>query len=56
MVDFSRVVSNDLIEIKDVLGIEATRKCIINEFNLVLSSYGIYVDHRHLSILCDIMT
>jgi DNA-directed RNA polymerase II subunit RPB1 len=56
MVEFSRVISNDLIEIKDILGIEAARKCIVNEFNNVLSFYGIYVDHRHLSILCDIMT
>ena len=29
---------------------------LINELRFVLSSYGIYVNYRHLSTLCDIMT
>lgn len=56
MINFKRVTSNDIIETKDVLGIEAARTTIMNEFRLVLSSYGIYVNNRHLSILCEIMT
>ena len=39
-----------------VLGIEAVRLSLINELRFVLSSYGIYVNYRHLSTLCDVMT
>lgn len=39
-----------------MLGIEATRNSIIFELRFVLNSYGIYVNYRHLSTLCDIMT
>lgn len=55
-IDFKRTVSNDLIEILKVLGIEAVRMTLINELRFVLGSYGIYVNYRHLSTLCDVMT
>lgn len=55
-VDKKRTISNDIIEILRVLGIEAVRKSLINELRFVLSSYGIYVNYRHLSTLCDVMT
>lgn len=44
MIDFRRVTSNDIIETKDVLGIEAARTTIMDEFRLVLGAYGIYVN------------
>lgn len=55
-VDKSKTMSNDIIEALMVLGIEATRNSIIKELRFVLDSYGIYVNYRHLSTLCDIMT
>ena len=55
-VDHKRTVSNDCLEIKRVLGIEAARQSLINEFRFVLSSYGIYVNYRHLATLTDVMT
>eukprot|EP00118_Oscarella_pearsei_P007073 m.33460 g.33460 ORF g.33460 m.33460 type:complete len:1731 (+) comp31816_c0_seq4:877-6069(+) len=55
-VDPIRSVSNDICEIFMVLGIEAVRKQIEKEINHVLSFDGTYVNHRHLSLLCDIMT
>jgi DNA-directed RNA polymerase II subunit RPB1 len=55
-VDHKRTISNDIIEILRVLGIEAVRMSLINELRFVLSSYGIYVNYRHLATLCDIMT
>jgi DNA-directed RNA polymerase II subunit RPB1 len=55
-VDFKRTVSNDIIEILKTLGIEAARQSLVNELRFVLSSYGIYVNYRHLATLCDIMT
>lgn len=55
-INFKRTHSNDIIEILKVLGIEAVRLSLINELRFVLSSYGIYVNYRHLSTLCDVMT
>jgi DNA-directed RNA polymerase II subunit RPB1 len=55
-IDHTRVSSNDIQEILRVLGIEAVRLSLINELRFVLSSYGIYVNYRHLSTLCDVMT
>ncbi len=55
-VDFKRTISNDIIEILRVLGIEAARQSLVNELRFVLGSYGIYVNYRHLATLCDIMT
>jgi DNA-directed RNA polymerase II subunit RPB1 len=55
-IDFRRVISNDINQIYEVLGIEATRLTLINELNKVLRHYGIYVNYRHLAILCDVMT
>ena len=39
-----------------MLGIEAVRLTLINELRFVLGTYGIYVNYRHLSTLCDVMT
>ena len=55
-IDFTRVLSNDINEIYDVLGIEAVRKALINEVRSVLRPYDIYVNYRHICILCDVMT
>jgi DNA-directed RNA polymerase II subunit RPB1 len=38
------------------LGIEAGRKAIEKELNSVISFDGSYVNYRHLSLLCDVMT
>ena len=55
-VDFRRTISNDINEIYNVLGIEAVRKSLVQELRNVLRPYGIYVNYRHISILCDLMT
>lgn len=55
-VDPVRTFSNDICEIFQVLGIEAVRKCIEKEMNNVLQFYGLYVNYRHLALLCDVMT
>ena len=55
-VDHRRTISNDIIEILKTLGVEAVRNSLISELRFVLSSYGIYVNYRHLSTLCDVMT
>ncbi|CAF3867330.1 unnamed protein product [Rotaria sordida] len=55
-IDSRRTYTNDIVEIFDVLGIEAVRKSIEHEINFVMSSDGSYVNYRHLALLCDIMT
>lgn len=55
-VDPVRTYSNDICEIFSVLGIEAVRKSVEKEMNQVLQFYGLYVNYRHLALLCDVMT
>ena len=55
-VDFTRTYSNDIYEIYEILGIEAARQVLMEEINEVIESSGNYVNFRHLSLLCDIMT
>ncbi|EFX79678.1 hypothetical protein DAPPUDRAFT_304478 [Daphnia pulex] len=55
-VDPVRTYSNDICEIMDVLGIEAARKSIKRELNSVLQYYDLYINYRHLALLCDVMT
>jgi DNA-directed RNA polymerase II subunit RPB1 len=50
------VTSNDLNEIVEVLGIEAARETILQELTLVIDGNGSYVNHRHISLLADVMT
>ena len=55
-VDFTRSISNDINEIYSCLGVEAVRKALINELRAVLKPYDVYVNYRHIAILCDVMT
>ena len=55
-VDHTRTTSNSVREVLRVLGVEAARQSLIHELRFVLNSYSIYVNYRHLSTLCDIMT
>ncbi|KAK4346968.1 hypothetical protein RND71_033307 [Anisodus tanguticus] len=55
-VDASRTTSNHLIEVIEVLGIEAVRRSLLDELRVVISFDGSYVNYRHLAILCDTMT
>ena len=55
-IDFRRTFSNDIIEVCKVLGIEATRKILIQELKNLMSFDGSYVNYRHLALLVDIMT
>lgn len=55
-VNYRRVTSNDINQIYECLGIEAVRNTLIQELRKVLGHYGIYVNYRHLAVLCDVMT
>ncbi|CAG7716199.1 unnamed protein product [Allacma fusca] len=55
-IDFKRIVSTDIWDVYNTLGIEAARKIIEIELRNVLQNYGLYVNYRHISVLCDVMT
>jgi DNA-directed RNA polymerase subunit A" len=54
-VDINRTICNDLYEIFAVLGIEATRKVIMNEVYKVIDAQGLNIDVRHIMLVADIM-
>ncbi|CRG99773.1 DNA-directed RNA polymerase II subunit RPB1, putative [Plasmodium relictum] len=56
LVDYKKTISNDIVEIFEVLGIEAVRRALLKELRTVISFDSSYVNYRHLSILCDVMT
>ena len=46
--------TNSVMEMRDVLGIEAARKTIIDEISVVMGDMDI--DPRHMQLLADVMT
>jgi DNA-directed RNA polymerase II subunit RPB1 len=55
-IDYKRTYSNNISEMLEVLGIEAARKCLFNEIREVMEFGGTYINHHHISLLCDRMT
>lgn len=54
-VDGTRTGSNDIFEIYEVLGIEATREAIVREVFKIINEQGLNVDVRHLMLVADTM-
>lgn len=48
--------SNHIMEVQQILGIEAARSCIIREIKKVMQSHSMDVDIRHMMLLADVMT
>ena len=55
-IDNTRTFSNDIVEVYNVLGIEASRQTIYNELVEVIEFDGTYINYHNFSILCDRMT
>jgi DNA-directed RNA polymerase II subunit RPB1 len=55
-IDSTRVISNDIVEVYNVLGIEAARQTIFNELVEVISYDGTYINYHNYCVLCDRMT
>ncbi|KAM0672032.1 subunit beta' of DNA-directed RNA polymerase [Ordospora colligata] len=55
-IDIYSSESNDIYNVRQVLGIEAARHSIVNEVKRVFDAYGISVDSRHLLLIADYMT
>lgn len=48
--------SNNVMEVKDVLGVEAARRVIIEEIRKCMEAYNMDIDCRHMQLLGDVMT
>ena len=55
-IDNTRTLSNDIVEIYSVLGIEAARQAIYNELVEVVEFDGTYINYHNYSVLVDRMT
>lgn len=54
--DFNNVMSNNMWEIYNLLGIEAAREFLVREFTDVISSDGTFINKCHILLLVDTMT
>ena len=54
-IDVNRTYTNDIREIKRVLGIEAARQAIFNEITDVMEHDDTYINYHHVALLCDRM-
>ncbi len=54
-VDGTRTTTNDIHEIRNVLGIEAARQAIIDEVYKVIEAQGLNIDIRHVMLVADVM-
>jgi len=48
--------TNHIMEMKEVLGIEAARSSVFREIDYTMSSHGMSIDPRHVMLLADVMT
>jgi DNA-directed RNA polymerase subunit A' len=55
-VDPTRVITNNVHEVAQVLGIEAARATLIREVMSTLDEQGLEVDVRHIFLVADLMT
>ena len=55
-VDAVRTTTNDIVEIANVLGIEAARNAVLKESRDTLKEQSLDVDERHLMVVADMMT
>jgi DNA-directed RNA polymerase III subunit RPC1 len=47
-VNFKETKTNHILEMEEVLGIEAARQTIINEIKYTMESHGMHIDIRHI--------
>ena len=54
-IETSSVWTNNIFEISNILGIEATRNALISELKSTLENQGLEVDVRYLMLVADVM-
>ncbi|CAO2653919.1 Nn.00g106520.m01.CDS01 [Neocucurbitaria sp. VM-36] len=56
IIDVNRILTNDIVSMLQLYGVEACRATIVREMHGVFSGHGISVDQRHLNLIADTMT
>lgn len=54
-IDANKTITNNIVEVQNVLGLEAARSCIYDELIDVIEFDGTYINSHHVDILCDRM-
>jgi DNA-directed RNA polymerase subunit A" len=54
-VNKDKTTTNDIVEISEILGIEAAREAIIREIRRTIEAQGLEIDIRHLKLVADAM-
>uniref|UniRef100_A0A7S2W5D7 DNA-directed RNA polymerase subunit n=1 Tax=Mucochytrium quahogii TaxID=96639 RepID=A0A7S2W5D7_9STRA len=55
-VEGSETKTNHIMEMEEVLGIEAARLLVMEEVAYIFNQYGLSIDKRHLMLLADVMS
>lgn len=55
-IDTTKTISNSVLEVKAVLGIEAARSCFAQELRYVMEQHSIDLSKRHVDLIADYMT
>lgn len=55
-IDGRHTWTNHVLEVEQVLGVEAARTQVSSEISYIMNAYGIGIDSRHLLLLSDVMT
>ncbi len=55
-VDGTGTTTNHIMELEEVLGIEAARELVMQEVEYIFGRYGLSIDSRHLKLLADVMS
>lgn len=55
-IDGRHTWTNHVLEVEQVLGVEAARTQISSEISYIMNAYGIGIDPRHMLLLSDVMT
>jgi DNA-directed RNA polymerase subunit A" len=53
--DHTRVISNDIKDMRKTLGVEAARAALIKEFDFAFRSQDLLVNIRHIVLMVDAM-
>ncbi|XP_047325049.1 DNA-directed RNA polymerase III subunit 1 [Impatiens glandulifera] len=55
-IDGLKTTSNHIMELREVIGIEAARSSIIEEIKFIMEKHKMTIDQRHMMLLADLMT
>ena len=55
-IDIKTVKTNHMWDVFNIIGIEGTRKFLLEELTNIVSSDGTFINQCHLTLLIDLMT